>query len=126
MPCIPRTCQYILLKELLNIIKINALAVFSSKLINILNLTHSNVLDRLLNHPLSMSFSRCNAKFLWKRIPQNITSSNPELAAIWAIGQKLWKKDLAGTYQAIAGYNWTEPEVANIIRALEGMISLFY
>ncbi|KAJ2953679.1 hypothetical protein O0L34_g1296 [Tuta absoluta] len=60
----------------------------------------------------------CNAKFLWKRIPQNITGSNPEIAAIWAIGQKLWKKDLAGTYQALAAYNWTEP-VASIITALE-------
>lgn len=35
------------------------------------------------------------------------------------MGQKLWKKDLPGTYQALAAYNWTEP-VANIIRALEG------
>ncbi|KAI8427957.1 hypothetical protein MSG28_002274 [Choristoneura fumiferana] len=43
---------------------------------------------------------------------------NPEIAAIWAVGQKLWKKDLAGTYQALATYNWTEP-VANITRALE-------
>ncbi|XP_073941858.1 COP9 signalosome subunit 8 [Choristoneura fumiferana] len=60
----------------------------------------------------------CNAKFLWKRIPPSITSSNPEIAAIWAVGQKLWKKDLAGTYQALATYNWTEP-VANITRALE-------
>ncbi|XP_037297646.1 COP9 signalosome complex subunit 8 [Manduca sexta] len=60
----------------------------------------------------------CNAKFLWKRIPQNITSSNPEITAIWSVGQKLWKKDLPGTYQTLAAYNWTEP-VANIIRALE-------
>ncbi|KAM3964633.1 COP9 signalosome subunit 8 isoform 1-T1 [Aphomia sociella] len=60
----------------------------------------------------------CNAKFLWKRIPQNITSSNPEIAAIWAISQMLWKKDLPGTYQALAAYDWTEP-VANIIRSLE-------
>ncbi|XP_053606244.1 COP9 signalosome complex subunit 8 [Plodia interpunctella] len=63
----------------------------------------------------------CNAKFLWKRIPPNITGSNPEIAAIWAVGQKLWKKDLAGTYQALTAYTWTEP-VANIIRALEEKI----
>ncbi|XP_034829023.1 COP9 signalosome complex subunit 8 [Maniola hyperantus] len=60
----------------------------------------------------------CNAKFLWKRIPQTITSSNPELTAIWAVGQKLWKKNLGATYLALAAYTWTEP-VANIIRALE-------
>lgn len=64
--------------------------------------------------------SRCNAKFLWKRIPQNIISGNPDISAVWAVGQKLWKKDLAGTYQALAAYNWVEP-VAAIIRALEGM-----
>ncbi|KPJ06517.1 COP9 signalosome complex subunit 8 [Papilio machaon] len=62
--------------------------------------------------------AQCNAKFLWKRIPPNIISSNPEIAAIWTVGQKLWKKDLAGTYQALAIYNWTEP-ISNIIRALE-------
>ncbi|XP_041976601.1 COP9 signalosome complex subunit 8 [Aricia agestis] len=60
----------------------------------------------------------CDAKFLWKRIPQNVSTSNPEIAAIWAIGQKLWKKDFPGTYQALKGYNWTEP-VAPIIEALE-------
>lgn len=63
----------------------------------------------------------CNAKFLWKRIPQNITASNPEIPAIWLVGQKLWKKDLPGTYQALAAFNWTEP-IANIIRALEEKI----
>lgn len=46
-------------------------------------------------------------------------SSSPEIVAIWAIGQKLWKKDLPGTYEALAAYSWTEP-VSNIIRALEG------
>ncbi|XP_038211630.1 COP9 signalosome complex subunit 8 [Zerene cesonia] len=60
----------------------------------------------------------CNAKFLWKRIPQNITSSNPELVAIWTVGQKMWKKDLPRTYQALAAYHWVEP-VATIMRALE-------
>ncbi|GBP49016.1 COP9 signalosome complex subunit 8 [Eumeta japonica] len=63
----------------------------------------------------------CNAKFLWKRIPQSITSSNPEIGAIWAVGQKLWKKDLAGTYVALSRYNWTEP-VLNIMRALEAVL----
>ncbi|CAK1549973.1 unnamed protein product [Leptosia nina] len=60
----------------------------------------------------------CNAKFLWKRIPQTISASNPELAAIWAVGQKLWKKDLPRTYQALAAYHWIDP-VATIMRALE-------
>lgn len=62
---------------------------------------------------------RCNAKFLWKRIPQNIITGNPDISAVWAVSQKLWKKDLPGTYQALAAYNWVEP-IAPIIRALEG------
>lgn len=62
---------------------------------------------------------------MWKRIPQNITSSNPEIAAVWAVGQNLWKKDLSGTYQALGAYNWTEP-VANIVRALEGKCCLLF
>lgn len=48
-------------------------------------------------------------------------TSNPDISAVWAVGQKLWKKDLAGTYQALAAYNWVEP-VAAIIRALEGIV----
>ncbi|XP_022124509.1 COP9 signalosome complex subunit 8 [Pieris rapae] len=60
----------------------------------------------------------CNAKFLWKRIPQNITTSNPEIAAIWAVGRKLWKKDLPRVFQTLAAYHWEEP-VATIMRALE-------
>lgn len=54
-------------------------------------------------------------------MPQTITSSNPEIIAIWTVGQKLWKKDLPGTYQSLAAYNWTEP-IATIMRSLEGSI----
>lgn len=40
-----------------------------------------------------------NAKFLWKRIPAAIKNANPELAVIWAVGQKMWQRDFPGTYE---------------------------
>lgn len=63
---------------------------------------------------------RCNAKYLWKRIPQSVENANPELFAIWSVGQKMWKRDLPGTYQSLAAYSWSEP-VAKIMTPLEGM-----
>lgn len=53
-------------------------------------------------------YDLCNAKLLWKRIPRNITVSNPEILAVWSVGQKLWKKDLPATYLALGAYNWSE------------------
>lgn len=67
----------------------------------------------------SMYYFRCNAKYLWKRIPLSVQSSNPELFSIWGVGQKMWKRDLPGTYQALAATVWTDP-VADIMKSLEG------
>ncbi|KAG8184720.1 hypothetical protein JTE90_019324 [Oedothorax gibbosus] len=41
----------------------------------------------LLQHDLP------NAKYLWKRIPENIKEENPELVKLWIVGQKLWQCD---------------------------------
>lgn len=49
-----------------------------------------------------------NARYLWKRIPQAIKTANPELAAIWAVGQRIWQRDFPGIYNAIAAYQWSE------------------
>ncbi|XP_048050006.1 COP9 signalosome complex subunit 8 isoform X2 [Megalobrama amblycephala] len=49
-----------------------------------------------------------NARYLWKRIPQAIKTANPELAAIWAVGQRIWQRDFPGIYTAIAAYQWSE------------------
>lgn len=79
----------------------------------------------IVNQNLLFAFYfRCNAKFLWKRIPNNIVSSNPEITAIWAVGQKLWKKDLPGTYIALSAFNWSE-HVSNIIAELRGQFYTF-
>ncbi|XP_046376630.2 COP9 signalosome complex subunit 8-like [Haliotis rufescens] len=50
----------------------------------------------------------CNAKFLWKRIPQTIKSANPELSSIWIIGQKMWQRDYPGVYETVKK-EWSEP-----------------
>lgn len=42
-----------------------------------------------------------SAKFMWKRIPQAIKSENAELSLIWALGQKMWQRDLPATYEAL-------------------------
>ncbi|KAK3083116.1 hypothetical protein FSP39_014458 [Pinctada imbricata] len=49
----------------------------------------------------------CNAKFLWKRIPQATKSTTPELATIWNIGQKLWLRDYPGIYEGLKK-EWSE------------------
>jgi len=49
-----------------------------------------------------------NAKFLWKRIPSAVKTSNVELSQIWAVGQKLWSKEYTGLYESF-NKDWSEP-----------------
>lgn len=42
-----------------------------------------------------------NAKFLWKRIPQNIKTANADLALIWNVGQKMWQRDFPAIYESL-------------------------
>ncbi|XP_051564563.1 COP9 signalosome complex subunit 8-like [Myxocyprinus asiaticus] len=58
-----------------------------------------------------------NARYLWKRIPQAIKTANPELSAIWAVGQRIWQRDFPGIYTAIAAYQWSE----NILPVMEAL-----
>nr|XP_037290070.1 COP9 signalosome complex subunit 8-like isoform X3 [Rhipicephalus microplus] len=43
-----------------------------------------------------------NAKFLWKRIPQEIKQSHTELGNIWKVGQCLWFKDFPAIYDVLS------------------------
>ncbi|XP_049762595.1 COP9 signalosome complex subunit 8 [Schistocerca cancellata] len=61
-------------------------------------------------------YDLCNAKYLWKRIPQPIKGSNAELALIWKVGQKMWQRDFPGVYAALNS-EWSE-NVSQIMRAL--------
>ncbi|XP_071400342.1 E3 ubiquitin-protein ligase TRIM63 isoform X1 [Centroberyx affinis] len=58
-----------------------------------------------------------NARYLWKRIPQAIKAANPELTAVWAVGQRIWQRDFPGIYTAIAAYQWSE----NILPVMEAL-----
>lgn len=62
--------------------------------------------------------NRCNAKYLWKRIPQNVKNSHAELALIWKVGQKMWQRDFMGVYSALT-VDWSE-NVGHIMQALLG------
>ncbi|GFR86691.1 COP9 signalosome complex subunit 8 [Elysia marginata] len=66
----------------------------------------------------------CNAKFLWKRIPQNIKQGCPELSNIWSVGQKMWLKDYTGTYDALQK-DWSD-DVKGIMASLQVNASLFF
>ncbi|XP_074640988.1 COP9 signalosome complex subunit 8-like [Tubulanus polymorphus] len=57
-----------------------------------------------------------NAKFLWKRIPVTIKSTDAELTQIWAVGQKMWHRDFPGIYQCL-NKEWSE-NMKNLMTAL--------
>ncbi|XP_019440397.1 PREDICTED: COP9 signalosome complex subunit 8 [Lupinus angustifolius] len=49
-----------------------------------------------------------SARFLWKSIPSSIKESQPEVAAVWKIGQRLWLRDYTGLHEAIHAFDWTQ------------------
>ncbi|KAG5000583.1 hypothetical protein AAZX31_08G181700 [Glycine max] len=57
-----------------------------------------------------------SARFLWKSIPSSIKESQPEVTAVWKIGQKLWLRDYAGVHEAIRGFDWTQ-ELQTLVAA---------
>lgn len=61
----------------------------------------------------------CNAKFLWKRIPNQCKTENPELAYVWNVGKAMWQRDFPATYAALNSTQWTD-NVADIMKALHG------
>lgn len=67
---------------------------------------------------------RCNAKFLWKRIPISVKTANPEIGQIWSVGQHMWQKDFPAIYRSLAAVTWSEP-VAEIMKALHGKGKIF-
>merc|ERR1712004_808045 len=58
-----------------------------------------------------------SAKFLWKRIPDNVKVSD-EMNQLWQIGSKLWIGETQSVYGLIQGFNWS-PVIENYIRTLE-------
>ncbi|KAL2897166.1 COP9 signalosome complex subunit 8, partial [Bienertia sinuspersici] len=64
-----------------------------------------------------------SARFLWKSMDSAIKDSQPEVIAVWKIGQKLWTRDYGGVYEAVRSFNWS-PEIQPIVAAFEGRVSL--
>ncbi|KAF4526285.1 hypothetical protein B566_EDAN013646 [Ephemera danica] len=64
----------------------------------------------------------CNAKLLWRRIPESVKAANPELASIWAIGQSMWLRNFAGVHQALAQRDTWSEAVTPIMEALKNQI----
>ncbi|CAH1391823.1 unnamed protein product [Nezara viridula] len=63
----------------------------------------------------------CNAKFLWKRIPNNIKTQNPELGNIWAVGKAMWLRDAVEIHKTLNNTHWSD-NVSSIIKALKDRI----
>ncbi|CAB4010035.1 Hypothetical predicted protein [Paramuricea clavata] len=61
-----------------------------------------------------------NAKFLWKRIPEDVKTATEELQKIWTVGCKMWLKDYTGVYTALR-QEWSEI-VKPLMLVLEGKI----
>ncbi|XP_054168103.1 COP9 signalosome complex subunit 8-like [Oppia nitens] len=58
-----------------------------------------------------------NAKLLWKRIPANVKTENPELSHIWEIGIRLWNRDLPTIYPLLASYEWPN-HLKNVMKCI--------
>lgn len=64
--------------------------------------------------------SRCNAKYLWKRIPAKVKTKEKELGQIWAVGQHMWKRDFPAIYKDLNAAKWSEP-VSEIMTRVHGI-----
>ena len=72
----------------------------------------------LLSYLLQDQLDR--ARFLWKRVPEEIKSSDAELQALWAVGKAMWQTDhrLALQQSTAPAFAWSGPLVATLINAL--------
>ncbi|XP_050434428.1 COP9 signalosome complex subunit 8-like isoform X2 [Adelges cooleyi] len=61
----------------------------------------------------------CSAKFLWRRMPDNIKNT-PELQRVWSIGKALWTKKYTQANELI-NYKWSE-SLESIMVALKRRI----
>ncbi|XP_057516701.1 COP9 signalosome complex subunit 8 [Amaranthus tricolor] len=57
-----------------------------------------------------------SARFLWKSMPLAIKENQPEVVAVWKIGQKLWTREYAAVYEALRSFNWT-PQIQPLVAA---------
>nr|CAG4641258.1 EOG090X0F3A [Eulimnadia texana] len=53
-------------------------------------------------------YDMCNAKLLWKRIPQEVKARCPLLAEVWTLGQKLWNQEHPQVFSLLRNAAWPE------------------
>jgi len=66
----------------------------------------------------------CDAKFLWKRIPNSYKESQ-ELNAIWGVGQALWLRDMPEFYNRVRSFDWN-PRIQSIMARIVGSVGLWF
>lgn len=59
-----------------------------------------------------------NAQLLWKRIPDSVKESSPEIVAIWDVGMVLIKRELPDVYAAVDFVEWA-PHLKNIMACIK-------
>lgn len=59
-----------------------------------------------------------SAKFLWKRIPDEIKRDNNELSVIWTVGKMMWKKDYSEIYDTIKSFPMWPIHLKNIMNLI--------
>ncbi|KAK1943434.1 COP9 signalosome complex subunit 8 [Phytophthora citrophthora] len=58
-----------------------------------------------------------DARFLWKRIPNEMKQTHEELRNVWEVGKALWQRNLAAAYVAM-DYDWS-PSLQGLVEALK-------
>lgn len=71
-----------------------------------------------MNYQLILFFSRCSARFLWKRVPPITKNGNTELEKIWKIYNTLWNNNVESFFKNI-NYEWST-NVAELMFELKG------
>lgn len=61
---------------------------------------------------------RCNAKYLWKRIPADVKTAHEELGRVWTIGQCMWQRNWPAVHAAL-NVEWSE-DIQDVMTALKG------
>jgi COP9 signalosome complex subunit 8 len=59
-----------------------------------------------------------SAKFLWKRIPDNVKATNNELSVIWSVGKLMWKKNYSEIYRTIDSIPIWPNHLKNIMKLI--------
>lgn len=62
---------------------------------------------------------RCNARFLWKRIPNNVKEGNKELEQMHQVFKCLWNNNMVQFNEAI-NFEWSR-DVAELMFELKGI-----